>query len=104
MNPIRVFLSSAQREFAVERAALRDYLRGDALMRRFFEPFLFEVVPARPTSGRPTPSRSRLPAQFHDNRRTAHHHRVGENVGKSVGRNVGEIIGRNPPLIRQNPE
>ena len=25
---------------------MRDYLRGDALMRRFFEPFLFEDVPA----------------------------------------------------------
>jgi len=46
MTPIRVFISSVQKEFAVERAALRDYLRGDALMRRFFEPFLFEDVPA----------------------------------------------------------
>jgi len=35
-----------QKEFAGERAALRDYLRGDALMRRFFEVFLFEDVPA----------------------------------------------------------
>ena len=25
---------------------MRDYLRGDALMRRFFEVFLFEEVPA----------------------------------------------------------
>lgn len=46
MKPIRIFISSVQREFAVERAALRDYLHGDALMRRFFEPFLFEDVPA----------------------------------------------------------
>jgi ATP-dependent DNA helicase RecG len=46
MKPLRIFLSSVQREFAVERAALRDYLRGDALMRRFFEVFLFEDVPA----------------------------------------------------------
>ena len=46
MTPIRLFISSVQREFAAERAALRDYLRGDALMRRFFEPFLFEDVPA----------------------------------------------------------
>jgi hypothetical protein len=46
MTPIRVFISSVQKEFAAERAALRDYLRGDALMRRFFEPFLFEDVPA----------------------------------------------------------
>ena len=35
-----------QREFAEERAAFRAYLRGDPLMRRFFEAFLFEDVPA----------------------------------------------------------
>ncbi len=46
MKPLRVFISSVQKEFAEERAALRDYLRHDALMRRFFEPFLFEEVPA----------------------------------------------------------
>lgn len=46
MNPMRIFISSVQKEFAEERAALRDYLRGDALMRRYFEPFLFEEVPA----------------------------------------------------------
>ena len=46
MNPIRIFISSVQREFAQEREALRDYLRGDPLMRRFFDVFLFEGVPA----------------------------------------------------------
>jgi len=46
MKPIRIFISSVQKEFAAERATLRDYLRGDALMRRFFEPFLFEELPA----------------------------------------------------------
>ena len=46
MNLIRIFISSVQREFAQERAALRDYLRGDPLMRRFFNVFLFEDVPA----------------------------------------------------------
>src|SRR6266568_2142448 len=46
MNPLRLFISSVQKEFAEERRALQDYLRGDALMRRFFEPFLFEEVPA----------------------------------------------------------
>jgi hypothetical protein len=46
MNPIRLFISSVQKEFAAERAALRNYLRGDALMRRFFDAFLFEDVPA----------------------------------------------------------
>src|SRR5437762_762618 len=46
MIPLRIFISSVQKEFAEERAALETYLRGDALMRRFFEPFLFEEVPA----------------------------------------------------------
>ena len=46
MTPLRLFVSSVQREFAEERTALRDYLRGDPLMRRYFEAFLFEDVPA----------------------------------------------------------
>ncbi|MDE2773534.1 MAG: DUF4062 domain-containing protein [Gemmatimonadota bacterium] len=46
MTPNRIFISSVQREFARERAQLRDYLRGDPLMRRFFEVFLFEDIPA----------------------------------------------------------
>jgi len=47
MKPIRVFISSVQKEFSEERAALRDYLRGDPLMRRFFDVFLFEDCPAK---------------------------------------------------------
>lgn len=46
MTPIRIFISGVQREFVQERKHLRDYLRGDPLMRRFFEVFLFEDVPA----------------------------------------------------------
>jgi predicted HTH transcriptional regulator len=46
MSPLRIFISSAQKELAPERAALRDYLRGDALMRKFFKVFLFEDAPA----------------------------------------------------------
>ena len=46
MTTLRVFVSSVQREFAAERAALRDYLRGDPLLRRFFDVFLFEDAPA----------------------------------------------------------
>lgn len=43
---LRLFISSVQKEFAPERAALRDYLHGDPLLRRFFEPVLFEDMPA----------------------------------------------------------
>ncbi len=46
MTPIRIFVSSVQREFSRERAQLRDYLRGDPLMWRFFEIFLVEDIPA----------------------------------------------------------
>ncbi|MDA8124123.1 MAG: DUF4062 domain-containing protein [Deltaproteobacteria bacterium] len=44
---IRIFISSVQSEFVAERAALRDYLRGDPLFRRCCEVFLFEDVPAQ---------------------------------------------------------
>ncbi len=46
MSPKRLFISSVQKEFAEERAALRDWLRGDPVIRRFFEPILFEDMPA----------------------------------------------------------
>ncbi len=46
MKPIRIFISSVQKEFATERAALRDYLHADPLLRRFFDVFLFEDLPA----------------------------------------------------------
>ena len=46
MNPLRTFISSVQGELAEERATLRDYIRSDALIRRFFEVFLFEDAPA----------------------------------------------------------
>lgn len=41
-----IFISSVQKEFAAERLALRDFLQGDPLLRRFFEPVLFEDLPA----------------------------------------------------------
>ena len=46
MTPLRIFISSVQSELARERMALRDYLRGDILTRRFFDVFLFEDMPA----------------------------------------------------------
>ncbi|MBU0765929.1 MAG: DUF4062 domain-containing protein, partial [Bacteroidetes bacterium] len=46
MNRIRIFISSVQSEFAEERAMLFRYLKSDALFGCFFEPFLFEKIPA----------------------------------------------------------
>jgi len=42
----RIFLSSVQSELAEERRAIRDFIHGDALLRRFFSVFLFEELPA----------------------------------------------------------
>jgi hypothetical protein len=42
----RIFISSVQKELAAERKALKQYIQGDALLRRFFEVFLFEDLPA----------------------------------------------------------
>jgi ATP-dependent DNA helicase RecG len=42
----KVFISSVQSEFSTERQVLFDYLTTDALLGKFFEPFVFENVPA----------------------------------------------------------
>jgi len=46
MQKIKVFISSVQKEFAHEREMLYEYLSTDALLRRFFDPFIFEKLPA----------------------------------------------------------
>ena len=46
MTRRRIFISSVQKELAQEREGLRDYLHADPLLRRFFDVFLFEDVPA----------------------------------------------------------
>ena len=46
MRRLKVFISSVQNEFARERVELARYLRYDPLLGLFFEPFLFEEVPA----------------------------------------------------------
>ena len=43
---LRLFISSVQKEFTAERRALQNYVRTDALLRRFFDVFLFEDLPA----------------------------------------------------------
>lgn len=46
MPKTKLFISSVQAEFAQERQALYDYILADPLLGRFFEPFLFEYLPA----------------------------------------------------------
>ena len=50
MSEIKIFISSVQAEFASERKRLCDYIRQDALLGRFFVPFIFEELPAINTS------------------------------------------------------
>ena len=42
----KIFISSVQAEFVQERKALHDYICADPLLGKFFEPFLFELLPA----------------------------------------------------------
>lgn len=46
MQRIKVFISSVQKEFSEERKLISNYIREDALLGKFFEPFLFEEMPA----------------------------------------------------------
>lgn len=45
--PLRIFVSSVQKELADERRAVRDFVASDPLLQRFFTSFLFEDLPAR---------------------------------------------------------
>lgn len=47
MEKHKIFISSVQKEFKEERAALRDFITRDPLCRRYFDVFLFEDIPAR---------------------------------------------------------
>lgn len=42
----KIFISSVQAEFAREREELYEYICSDPLLGKFFEPFLFELLPA----------------------------------------------------------
>jgi len=46
MKKMNIFISSVQKEFAKERQTLYYYLMHDPLLGSFFEPFLFENLPA----------------------------------------------------------
>jgi len=50
MTKKRIFISSVQSEFAEERQMLFEYLTTDALFGIYFEPFIFEKVPALDSS------------------------------------------------------
>jgi len=43
---VKIFVSSVQKELAAERQAIKSFVAGDSLLRRFFDVFLFEDIPA----------------------------------------------------------
>ncbi|MDE2058550.1 MAG: DUF4062 domain-containing protein [candidate division NC10 bacterium] len=46
MATTSIFISSVQKELAEERRAVKAFVEGDALLRRYFTAFLFEDLPA----------------------------------------------------------
>ena len=46
MATVSIFISSVQKELAEERRAIKAFIEGDPLLRRFFTVFLFEELPA----------------------------------------------------------
>jgi len=50
MDKKRIFISSVQSEFIKERSSLVAYIRQDAMLGRYFEPYIFEEQPAQDTS------------------------------------------------------
>jgi len=42
-----IFISSVQKELQAERRAVKEFVRNDPLLRRFFDVFLFEDLPAQ---------------------------------------------------------
>ena len=46
MATASIFVSSVQKELAEERRAVKAFIEGDALLRRYFTAFLFEDLPA----------------------------------------------------------
>jgi len=47
VTPQSIFISSVQKELAEERKAVKAFVEGDPLLRRYFTVFLFEDLPAR---------------------------------------------------------
>lgn len=50
INRKKLFISSVQSEFQEERRALVAYIRQDAMLSRYFEPYIFEESPAQDCS------------------------------------------------------
>lgn len=85
----RLFISSVPKEFAAERRALRDFVRSDPLLRRFFDVILFEDGPATGRLHRrvgPRAESSRAPVDYELPRGRARGHRLAIAHVKPHGR------------------
>ena len=50
MPKFKLFISSVQAEFAIERQLIYDFISTDELMSQYFEPFIFEQISAQDTN------------------------------------------------------
>jgi hypothetical protein len=48
----KIFVSGVQKELKAERRAVKDFIRGDALLSEYFDVFLFEDAPAKSKSAK----------------------------------------------------
>lgn len=54
MKKYRIFISGVQKELKQERRAVKDFISSDALLRKHFDAFLFEELPATSKSANAT--------------------------------------------------
>lgn len=54
MKKYRIFISAVQKELKQERQAVKDFIGSDALLRKYFDAFLFEELPATSKSANAT--------------------------------------------------
>ena len=50
MKKYRIFISGVQKELRQERQAVKDFISSDALLRKYFDTFLFEELPVKQKS------------------------------------------------------
>ncbi len=54
MKKYRIFISGVQKELRQERRTVKDFISSDALLRKYFDTFLFEELPATSKSANAT--------------------------------------------------
>lgn len=104
MADIKVFISSVQAEFAAERKQLCEYIRTDALLGKFFRPFIFEELPANNQSAQEAYLTEAAHCDIIRRQNVAQtdidNQGVIENVPQNVTQNVTQNVGQSKQAIR----